>query len=77
MRRPSSAWALALASRLLMRTAVRLLGEQQAAWAHAMQAEVAAVGSEREALVFASGCLRAALGHALGAARARLAAKKG
>jgi hypothetical protein len=64
---------MALASRLLMRTTVRLLGAEQAAWAHAMQAEVAAVGSEREALAFAWGCHCAALGHALMAARAGLA----
>jgi hypothetical protein len=63
---------MALASRLLMRTAVRVLGAQQAAWAQAMQAEVAAVGSEREALAFAWGCLGAALGHALVAARSGL-----
>ncbi len=73
MRRPSSAWALALASRLLMRTAVRLLGARQAAWAQAMQAEVASVGSERMALAFAWGCLCTALGHALAAARGGLA----
>lgn len=64
---------MALASRLLMRTAVRLLGAQQATWAHAMQAEVASVGSERDALAFAWGCLCAALGHALVEARAGLA----
>jgi len=63
---------MALASRLLMGAAVRLLGAQQAAWARAMQAEVAAVGSERQALAFAWGCLFAALGHALMVARAGL-----
>lgn len=63
---------MAFASRLLMRTAAQILGAQQAAWAQAMQAEVASVGSEREALAFAWGCLCAALGHALMAARAGL-----
>ena len=56
-----------------MRAAARLLGAQQAAWADAMRAEMASVGSEREALVFAWGCLCAALGHALMAARTALA----
>ncbi len=56
-----------------MRAAVRLLGTRQAAWGHAMQAEVASVGSQREALTFAWGCLCAALGHALMAACARAA----
>lgn len=56
-----------------MGTAVRLLGAEQAAWGQAMQAEVASVGSEREALAFAWGCLCAALGHALAGARGGLA----
>jgi hypothetical protein len=56
-----------------MLTAARLLGTQQAAWAQAMQAEVASIDSEREALAFAWGCLRAALGHAFAAARGGLA----
>ena len=70
MSRSSSSWALALASRLLMRAAVGLLGARQAAWARAMQAEVAAVGSEREALAFAWGCLCSAIVYALMAALA-------
>jgi hypothetical protein len=64
---------LALASRLLMRAAVRLFGPGQATWADAMQAEVASAGSEREALSFAWGCFCTALGHALSAARAGVA----
>jgi hypothetical protein len=64
---------LALASRLLMHAAVRLLGPQQAAWARAMRAELPSAGSEREALAFAWGCFCAALGHALVAARAGFA----
>jgi hypothetical protein len=64
---------MALASRLLIRAALRLLGLQQVAWAQAMQAELAAVGDEREALAFAWGCLSAALGHSFMAARSGLA----
>lgn len=66
------AWAQVLARRLLMFMVRRLLGAQQSAWARAMQAEVAAAGSEREALAFAWGCLCAALVHALAAARGGL-----
>lgn len=73
MKRPLSASARALACRLLMGAAVRLLGTQQSDWAQAMRAEVASVSSEREALAFAWGCLCAALGHALAAARGGLA----
>lgn len=73
MRQPVSSWALALACRLLMRMVRRLLGARQSDWAHAMQAEVAAAGSEREALCFAWGCLWAALGHSFAAARGGLA----
>ena len=69
MKRTLSEWALALACRLLMCAVVRLLRPQKAAWAQAMQAEVASVGSEREALAFAWGCLGAALGQAFEAAR--------
>jgi uncharacterized membrane protein len=47
----------------------RLLGAQQSDWAHAMQAELAAAGSEREALSFTWGCLWAALHHSFTAAR--------
>lgn len=57
----------------MMRAAVRLLGPQQVAWAQAMQAELACVGSKREALAFAWGCLWAALGHVLTAAHAGMA----
>jgi hypothetical protein len=56
-----------------MLTVRRLLGAQQSDWAHAMQAEVAAAGSEREALSFAWGCLWAALHHSFEAARGGLA----
>lgn len=73
MKRTLSAWALALASRLLMRAAGRLLGPRHAAWAQAMQCEMASVDSEREALVFAWGCLCAALGQTFIAARAGVA----
>ena len=73
MRQPVSSWALVLARRLLMLMVRRLLGAQQSDWAHAMQAEVAAAGSEREALSFAWGCLWAALHHAFAAARGGLA----
>jgi hypothetical protein len=73
MRRPVSSWALALARRLLMLMVRRLLGTQQSDWAHAMQAEMAAAGSEREALSFAWGCLWAALGHSFTSARGGLA----
>ena len=66
-------WAQVVAGRLLMRAAVRLLGEQHAGWARAMQAEVAAVDSEREALSFAWGCFWTAFSHALRAAHAGLA----
>jgi hypothetical protein len=71
--RPSLARMLTQASQLLMHVAVRLLGARQATWARAMQAELAWVDSEREALAFACGCLRAAIGHALKARCARLA----
>lgn len=73
MRQPVSSWALVLARRLLMLMVRRLLGAQQSDWAHAMQAEVAAAGSEREALSFAWGCLWAALHHSSAAARGGLA----
>ena len=73
MRHPVSSWALTLARRLLMLMVRRLLGAQQSDWAHAMQAEVAAAGSDREALAFAWGCLWAALGHSFAAARGGLA----
>lgn len=73
MKRSSSARVLALASRLLMRATARLLGDQRATWACAMQAEVEAVGDEREALALAWGCFRAATGHAFAAALAGLA----
>jgi hypothetical protein len=56
-----------------MRMVRRLLGARQSDWAHAMQAEVAAAGSEREALSFAWGCLWAALHHSFTAARVGLA----
>jgi hypothetical protein len=48
-----------------MRATAHLLGERQAAWARAMQAEVQACGDESEALVFAWGCFRAAVVHAV------------
>ncbi|KPF48626.1 hypothetical protein D621_16120 [beta proteobacterium AAP51] len=64
---------MVFARRLLMLMARRLLGAQQSEWAHAMQAEVAAAGSEREALSFAWGCLWAALHHAFAGARGGLA----
>jgi hypothetical protein len=73
MRRAVSSWAWVLARRLLMLMVRRLLGAQQSDWAHAMQAEVAAAGSEREALSFAWGCLWAALHHSFAAARGGLA----
>ncbi len=73
MKRPLPALARALACRLLMGAAVRLLGQQQSEWAQAMRAEVVSMGSEREALSFAWGCLCAALGHALAATRGGLA----
>jgi hypothetical protein len=73
MSHPLSAWAWALARRLLMLLVRRLLGARLAPWARAMEAEVAATGSEREALAFAWGCLCAALGHALAATRGGLA----
>lgn len=56
---------LAHTSRLLVCATVWLLGEQRAAWARAMRAEVEAIGDERESLVFAWGCFCAAVGHAL------------
>jgi hypothetical protein len=64
---------LVWASRLLMRGATWLLAARQAPWARAMQAELAAIGDEREAFAFARGCLRAALGHALAQAVACIA----
>lgn len=67
-----SAPLLALASRLLMHVAVRLLGPQRATWGRAMQAELQAIGDEREALAMAWGCVCAALGHAFEEARAGL-----
>lgn len=73
MRHPVSSWALALARRLLMLMVCRLLGTRQSDWAHAMQAEVAAAGSEREALSFAWGCLWSALSHSCAVARGGLA----
>lgn len=73
MRPHATSWALVFARRLLMLMARRLLGAQQSDWARAMQAEVAAAGSEREALCFAWGCLWAALNHALAGARGGLA----
>ncbi len=73
MRQPVSSRALVLAGRLLMLMVRRLLGAQQSDWAHAMQAEVAAAGSEREALSFAWGCLWASLHHRFAAARGGLA----
>jgi hypothetical protein len=73
LKHPPSASARALASRLLMGAAVRLLGTQRAAWARAMRAELTVVPNEREALAFAWGCLWAALGHALAAVRGGLA----
>ena len=73
MRHPVSSWAWALARRLLMLIVRRLLGAQHSDWVNAMQAEVAAAGSEREALSFAWGCLWAALHHAFAAARGSLA----
>lgn len=57
MRHRVPSWALVLARRLLMRMVRRLLGTRQSDWAQAMQAEVAAAASEREALSFAWGCL--------------------
>ena len=69
MRQPISSWASVFARRLLMLMVRRLLGTQQSDWAHAMQAEVAAAGSEREALSFAWGCLWAALHHSFAGAR--------
>lgn len=73
MRPHATSWALVFARRLLLLMARRLLGAQQSDWAHAMQAEVAAAGSEREALRFAWGCLWAALHHAFAGARGGLA----
>lgn len=72
MRHPVSSWTLVIARRLLMLMVRRLLGTQQSDWAHAMQAEVAAAASEREALSFAWGCLLAALHHLVAAARGGL-----
>jgi hypothetical protein len=72
MRHPDSSRAMALARRVLMVMVRRLLGAQQAEWAQAMQAEVAAAGSEREALSFAWGCLWAALDHAFATTRGGL-----
>jgi len=60
--RSLSARVLDLVSRLLMRVTAQLLGDQRAAWACAMQAEMQAAGNEREALSFAWGCFRAATG---------------
>ncbi|MCU0927239.1 MAG: hypothetical protein MUF44_14860 [Hydrogenophaga sp.] len=73
MRQLVPSCALALARRLLMRMVHRLLRAQHSDWAHAMQAEVAAAGSEREALSFAWGCLWAALHHSFAGARGGLA----
>lgn len=71
MRQARSAWLLAIASRLLMRTAAGLLGARHAAWVQAMRAEAKAIEDEHEALAFAWGCLCAAVGPALVAVRDR------
>ena len=73
MKPPPSRSARALASRLLMAAAARLLGPRQSDWAQAMRSEAASVVGEGEALAFAWGCLWAALGHALASARGGLA----
>ena len=62
-----------MASQLLMGATVWLLGDQRATWARAMQAEVEAIGDEREALAFAWGCFRAAIGQTFAAALSGLA----
>ena len=56
-----------------MLATVRLLGQARAAWADAMQAEVAAVDDEHEALALAWGCFCTAIGHAFAAPPAGLA----
>lgn len=73
MRLRVSSWALGMARRLLMRMARQLLGAQRSDWADAMEAELAAASSEREALSFAWGCLWAALQQRSATARGNLA----
>lgn len=73
MKRSPCARMLALASRLLMHATVQLLADQRAIWARAMQAEVEAVGDEREALAFAWGCFRTAISQASATALTGLA----
>lgn len=56
-----------------MRATVQLLGAHRETWGRAMQAEVNAVGDEREALAFAWGCCCTAIGHAFTQTFSRLA----
>jgi hypothetical protein len=64
--------ALALVSHWMMRAVAWLLRGEQASWARAMRAEVAAIADEREAFLFAWGCLCAACAQAFCSALARI-----